>query len=319
MTDVSFIRETTASPATLSAASVGDFVQLMKPRVMSLVVFTALVGLMLAPGAIHPGIAAIAILAIAVGGGASGVLNQWYEAKTDALMTRTAARPIPSGRVMPEEAFAFGSVLAVASVVVLGLATNWFAAAFLAFTIFFYVVVYTIWLKPRTPQNIVIGGAAGAFPPMIGWAVATGGIGPESVLMFTVILLWTPPHFWALSLFTQDDYARAGVPMLPLVAGERSTRRQILGYALALAVASVALAFTEAGGPVTLAVGLGVNALFLMHCVRLARRGAGQAQGDRYAAEKKAFGVSILYLFALFGAVAADSVVPTPAFWPMLF
>ena len=305
--------------AELGESSARDWWALLKPRVMSLVIFTALVGLIAAPEAVHPVVALASILCIAVGAGASGALNQWYDADIDARMKRTRTRPVPGGRVTPQEALAFGLGLSGFSVVMLALFANWVAAALLAFTIFFYAVIYTMWLKRWTSQNIVIGGAAGAFPPMIGWAVATGGISPESVLMFAVILLWTPPHFWALSLFTQDDYARAGVPMLPLVAGERSTRMQIFGYAVALAVASLALAFTTVGGPVTLVASVAVNALFLLHCARLVRRGAGQAQQDRYSAEKKAFGVSILYLFALFGAVAADAFVPTPAAWPILF
>jgi protoheme IX farnesyltransferase len=277
------------STAELGESSARDWWALLKPRVMSLVIFTALVGLIAAPEAVHPVVALASILCIAVGAGASGALNQWYDADIDARMKRTRTRPVPGGRVTPQEALAFGLGLSGFSVVMLALFANFVAAGLLAFTIFFYAVIYTMWLKRWTSQNIVIGGAAGAFPPMIGWAVATGGISPESVLMFTVILLWTPPHFWALSLFTQDDYARAGVPMLPLVAGERSTRMQIFAYAVALAASS------------------------------LLQRGAGQAQQDRYLAEKKAFGVSILYLFALFGAVAADAVVPTPAAWPVLF
>ena len=216
-------------------AGVGDYLALMKPRVMSLVVFTALVGLVVAPGHLHPVLAFSALLCIAVGAGAAGALNMWYDADIDAVMTRTAGRPIPAGRVQPGEALAFGVTLAGFSVVFLGLMINWLAAGLLAFTIFFYVVVYTMWLKRSTPQNIVIGGAAGAFPPMIGWAAATGGIGLESILLFLIIFFWTPPHFWALSLCRADEYARAGVPMLPVVAGAAETRRQILLYSLVLA------------------------------------------------------------------------------------
>ena len=207
----------------------------MKPRVMSLVVFTALVGLVIAPGHLHPVIGFTALLCIAVGAGAAGALNMWYDADIDAVMTRTAQRPVPAGRIEPGEALAFGVTLAAFSVVALGLLVNWLAAALLAFTIFFYVVVYTMWLKRSTPQNIVIGGAAGAFPPMIGWAAATGGIGIESCLLFLIIFFWTPPHFWALSLCRTEEYARAGVPMLPVVAGAKETRRQILLYAIVLA------------------------------------------------------------------------------------
>ena len=218
-----------------SMAGAGDYLALMKPRVMSLVVFTALVGLVVAPGHLHPVLAFFALVCIAVGAGAAGALNMWYDADIDAVMTRTADRPVPAGRVQPGEALAFGLVLAGFSVVFLGLMINWLAAGLLAFTIFFYAVVYTMWLKRWTPQNIVIGGAAGAFPPMIGWAAATGGIGLESILLFLIIFFWTPPHFWALSLYRADEYCRAGMPMLPVVAGEAETRRQILIYSLVLA------------------------------------------------------------------------------------
>src|SRR5215475_8174906 len=217
-----------------SIASVGDYVALMKPRVMSLVVFTALVGVMIAPGHIHPVIGFTALLCIAVGAGAAGALNMWYDADIDAVMRRTSNRPIPQGRIAPGEALAFGIVLAAFAVGVLGLLVSWLAAALLAFTIFFYVAVYTAWLKRSTPQNIVIGGAAGAFPPIIGWVAATGGISVEPCLLFLIIFFWTPPHFWALSLVRADDYARARIPMLPVVAGPEETRRQILLYSIAL-------------------------------------------------------------------------------------
>ena len=220
-----------------SIAGVGDYIELMKPRVMSLVVFTALVGLLIAPGHVHPMVGFTALLCIAVGAGAAGALNMWYDADIDARMTRTAARPIPAGRVAPGEALAFGLTLAVGSVVVLGLLINVIAAALLAVTIAFYVVVYTMWLKRRTPQNIVIGGAAGALPPLIGWVAATGSIAVEPVLLFAIIFFWTPPHFWALSLYRTEDYVRAGIPMLPVVAGARETRRQILLYTLLLGTA----------------------------------------------------------------------------------
>src|SRR5215204_5269082 len=209
-----------------SMADVGDYIALLKPRVMSLVIFTALVGLVVAPAHVHPVIGFTAILCIAVGAGAAGALNMWYDADIDAIMTRTARRPIPLGRVRPGEALGFGMTLAAGAVVVLGLLVNWVAAGLL---------VYTMWLKRTTPQNIVIGGAAGAFPPMIGWAAATGGVGIESILLFLVIFFWTPPHFWALSLYRADDYAKAGIPMLPVVAGAAETRRQILLYTLVLA------------------------------------------------------------------------------------
>ena len=218
----------------VSGSGIGDFIALMKPRVMSLVVFTALVGMVAAPGTIHPVLGVIALLGIAVGAGASGALNMWYDADIDARMARTAARPIPRGRVTPDEALTFGAVLAVVSVLTLGVLVNWAAGALLAFTIAFYLFVYTMWLKRRTPQNIVIGGAAGAFPPMIGWAAVTGCVSIESVLLFLIIFMWTPPHFWALALYRCRDYERVGVPMLPVVAGPDETRRQILLYSLLL-------------------------------------------------------------------------------------
>src|SRR5947209_4238120 len=223
-----------------SLAGVEDYVALLKPRVMSLVVFTALVGLLVAPGHVHPVIGFTALLCIAIGAGASGALNMWYDADIDAVMTRTARRPIPAGRVQPGEALAFGATLAVFSVAVLGVLVSWFAAGLLAFTIFFYVFIYTMWLKRSTPQNIVIGGAAGAFPPVVGWAAVTGDISLAPVLLFLIIFLWTPPHFWALSLLKSDDYARAGVPMLPVVAGHDATRKQILIYTLILAPVGLA-------------------------------------------------------------------------------
>src|SRR6476619_5320995 len=218
-----------------SLAGVDDFLALMKPRVMSLVVFTALVGLLVAPGHLHPVLGVAALLCIAVGAGAAGALNMWYDADIDAVMSRTARRPIPAGRVSRGEALGFGVTLAAGSVLVLGLVANWIAAGLLAFTIFFYAVVYTIWLKRSTPQNIVIGGAAGAFPPMIGWAAATGSVGLESIFLFLIIFVCTPPHFWALALLRADEYARAGIPMLPVVAGRPETRRQIMIYSLLLA------------------------------------------------------------------------------------
>ncbi|MPT25060.1 MAG: protoheme IX farnesyltransferase, partial [Starkeya sp.] len=223
-----------------SPASVADYVALLKPRVMSLVIFTALVGLVRAPGEVHPVIAFTALLCIAIGAGASGALNMWWDADIDAVMSRTRRRPIPAGRVTPGEALAFGMTLSVGSVIVLGLLVNMVAAALLAFTIFFYVVIYTMWLKRWTPQNIVIGGAAGAFPPMIGEAVVTGDFGWHSIVLCAIIFLWTPPHFWALALFKSGDYERAGIPMMPNVAGPASTRRQIFAYALLLAPVGVA-------------------------------------------------------------------------------
>src|SRR5215213_11567239 len=255
--------------AQFSAAEVSDYVALLKPRVMSLVVFTAFVGLVRAPVPMHPVLAFTALLCIAVGAGAAGALNMWYDADIDARMQRTSARPIPAGRILPGEALGFGLMLAVFSVVILSLLVNPVAGALLAFTIFFYVVIYTMWLKRWTPQNIVIGGAAGAFPPMIGWAAATGGVSLESVLLFLIIFFWTPPHFWALSLYRAEDYARAGIPMLPVVRGERETRRQILLYTLLLAPLGVAPWLIGFAGPIYGVVATVTGALMLALAARL--------------------------------------------------
>jgi protoheme IX farnesyltransferase len=287
----------------VSVAGVGDYFALMKPRVMSLVVFTALVGLVIAPGHIHPVLGFTALLCIAVGAGAAGALNMWYDADIDAVMTRTAGRPIPQRRIAPGEALGFGITLAGFSIVTLGLLVSWLAAALLAFTIFFYVVVYTMWLKRSTPQNIVIGGAAGAFPPMIGWAAATGHVGLEAVLMFALIFFWTPPHFWALSLFMNDDYAAAKVPMLTVTHGRPATRRQILGYTLVLVPVALGLGLTPIGGPVYLAVSLALNAAFVAGGLRLWRRSEDAATADRYAAEKAFFRLSLWYLGLHFAAL----------------
>jgi protoheme IX farnesyltransferase len=284
----------------------GDFIELMKPRVMSLVVFTALVGMAAAPGGIHPVLGAIAILAIAVGAGASGALNMWYDADIDARMSRTAKRPIPRGRVTPQEALGFGLVLSVLSVMTLGLLVNWAAGALLALTIAFYVLVYTMWLKRRTPQNIVIGGAAGAFPPMIGWAAVTGGVSIESVLLFLIIFMWTPPHFWALALYRCKEYERVGVPMLPVVAGADETRRQILLYSFLLVPLAVVPSFIGLGGAAYLAVStvLGAGFLWLAFKVWSVRVGpVADAQA------KRLFGYSIAYLFLLFATLLAERVL----------
>ncbi|MBC7142849.1 MAG: protoheme IX farnesyltransferase [Rhodobacteraceae bacterium] len=292
-------------------AGFGDFVQLLKPRVMSLVVFTAMVGLIVAPVHVHPFVAFTAILFIALGGGASGALNMWYDADIDRVMRRTASRPIPSGKVSEGEALGLGLALSGLSCLMLGLASNWFAGAFLGFTIFFYVVVYTMWLKRSTPQNIVIGGAAGAFPPMIGWAVATGGVSVESLLMFALIFMWTPPHFWALALFMKDDYSKAGVPMLTVTHGRKATRRHILVYTLLLAPFALALALTSVGGPVTLVAALVLNLMFIRGAIRIARRDEDQAEMDGYKAEKAFFRFSLAYLFLHFGALLVEaSLVP---------
>src|SRR5438094_4010814 len=233
-----------------AGAAVGDYIQILKPRVMSLVVFTGFVGLVVAPGHLHPVLAAIAVLCIAIGAGASGAINMWYDRDIDAVMRRTAQRPLPAGRMEPGEALGFGVVLGIGSVVVMGLAVNWAAAALLALTIAFYVFVYTIWLKRRTPQNIVIGGAAGALPPLIGWAAVTGDIGWGAVALFAIIFFWTPPHFWALSLYRTGDYAAAGVPMLPVVAGARETKKQMLLYTVVLWPVSLAPWLLGLAGPV---------------------------------------------------------------------
>ena len=284
-----------------SLATVGDYIALMKPRVMSLVVFTALVGLAVAPGSLHPVTAFTALLCIAVGAGASGALNMWYDADVDAVMTRTARRPVPMGRVRPGEALAFGLTLGSFAVVVLGLLVNWVASALLAFTIFFYVVIYTIWLKRSTPQNIVIGGAAGAFPPMIGWAAVTGSLSLEPVLLFLIIFFWTPPHFWALALYRTDDYARAGIPMLPVVSGDASTRRQILLYTLILVPLGVApWAFGYAGALYGItAVVMGAVMVALGWQVLLESRPAERASRNLFA-------FSILYLFLLFAVLLVE-------------
>ncbi len=293
----------------VSEASVGDYVALLKPRVMSLVVFTALVGMMVTPGHVHPVIGVASLLCITIGAGAAGALNMWYDADVDAVMSRTRQRPIPAGKVLPREALAFGVTLAVGSVAVLGLVANWLAAALLAFTIFFYVVIYTAWLKRATPQNIVIGGAAGAFPPMIGWAVATGAVSLESVLLFLIVFFWTPPHFWALSLWRAQDYARAGIPMLPVVAGRAETRRQIFLYSIVLAPVGVSPWLSGYAGllyGVTATIG---GAAMIV----LAGRIMALVDGDGgLVAAKRLFGVSILYLFVLFAVLLVDSALGAP-------
>ncbi len=296
-------------------AEFGDYFALLKPRVMTLVVFTAFVGLLAAPVAVHPFVGFCAILFIAVGGGASGALNMWYDADIDAVMKRTAKRPIPAGRVSREEALAIGLTLSVFACVFLGLATNWLAAGLLAFTIFFYVVIYTIWLKRATPQNIVIGGAAGAFPPMIGWAAATGDISTASVLMFCLTFLWTPPHFWALALFVRMDYDNATVPMLTVTHGRRATRTHILAYTVLLAAFAIGLGFTQVGGPVYLATALVLNALFLHGAWAIWRRDEADCEADNFKAEKSFFKLSLLYLFAHFGAILVEAGLDRMGAW----
>lgn len=289
----------------ISEAGVADYIALLKPRVMSLVVFTALVGLMIAPGHFHPVLAITSILCIAVGGGAAGALNMWYERDIDALMSRTANRPIPRGRVTPGEALAFGLTLAFFSVMTLGILVNWLAGALLAFTIFFYVVIYTILLKRWTAQNIVIGGAAGALPPVVAWAAATGSLSPEPILLFLIIFLWTPPHFWALALFRTDDYGRANIPMLPNVAGPDATRLQILLYTILLVAVAVApwpLGYFDAVyGVTSLVLGAGM----MWFAIQVYRHRTGSAA---LHATRQLFKFSILYLFMLFAVLLLEVV-----------
>jgi heme o synthase len=281
-----------------------DFVALTKPRVMTLVVFTGACGLLAAPGALPSVLAFTAILCIALGAGAAAALNQWYESDLDAKMKRTARRPIPAGRMPRESALHFGVGLGAFSVLLMGLATNWLAAAILAVSILFYVFVYTIWLKRRTPQNIVIGGAAGAFPPMIGWAAVTGDVTLLPVLMFALIFLWTPPHFWALSMFVRGDYANAGVPMLPVTHGYRATRQQIFGYSIVMAVAAVA---PWPLGQTGALYGIAAAALSLVFVALAWPVLASRAEASQeMQAEKRLFKYSILYLFLIFGALVAD-------------
>ena len=291
----------------ISEATVGDYIALLKPRVMSLVIFTALVGIVMAPGHMHPVMAFTALLCIAVGAGASGALNMWYDRDIDAVMKRTASRPIPRGRITPSEALAFGMTLSFFSVFTLGTLVNWFSAALLAFTIFFYVVIYTMWLKRSTAQNIVIGGAAGSLPPVVGWVAATGSLSVEPMLLFAIIFLWTPPHFWALSLYRTDDFVRAKLPMLPVVAGPDATRLQILLYTLVLIAVAVAPwplgYFDRAYGIVAVVA----SAAMLYFAVQVYRRREGKAAE---AAARKLFTFSIVYLFVLFATLLIDALAP---------
>ncbi|MEC8181740.1 MAG: heme o synthase [Pseudomonadota bacterium] len=300
MTD-STLHADTASDAVsvVDGGTVGDYIALLKPRVMSLVIFTAFVGYVLAPSALHPVLGAIAILAVAVGAGASGAINMWYDRDIDAVMARTKGRPIPAGRVNADEALAFGVVLSIGSVVVMGLAVNWLAAGLLALTIGYYVFFYTMWLKRRTPQNIVVGGAAGAFPPMIGWAAATGEVSIESLVLFAIIFMWTPPHFWALALYRSGDYRAAGVPMLPVVAGRAETRRQIVIYSVLLAPLGVAPWWLGFAGPFYGSVAAVLGGVFLLGAMRVWR-------DDQERHCRQLFGFSILYLFAIFAMLLVD-------------
>jgi protoheme IX farnesyltransferase len=282
-----------------AGAAVGDYVQILKPRVMSLVVFTGIVGLAVAPGHLHPFLAGVAILCIAIGAGASGAINMWYDRDIDRVMRRTASRPLPAGRMLPGEALGFGCVLAVGSVAVMGIAVNWVAAELLALTIAFYVFVYTMWLKRRTPQNIVIGGAAGALPPLIGWAAVTGDVGWGAIALFGIIFFWTPPHFWALALYKSDEYAAAGIPMLPVVAGARETKRQMLLYTLVLWPVTAAPWLLGLAGPVY-AVGAGALSLGFTLCAICVWRD----RTDRAA--RRMFAFSLAYLFLIFALLLAD-------------
>jgi len=279
--------------------SVGDFLALMKPRVMSLVVFTGAAGLVTAPGEPHPLLAAVAVLCIAIGAGAAGAINMWYDADIDALMERTRRRPIPAGRVAPGDALAFGVVLALASVLLMALAVGWLPAGLLALTIAFYIVVYTMWLKRRTPQNIVIGGAAGALPPVIGWAASSGTVDAGSIALFLLIFMWTPPHFWALSLYRAADYAKAGVPMLPVVAGARATKRQMLIYTLLLLPLSLLPSLLGTAGWVYGGAAIALGLLFILAAV-----GVWFDRGLTWA--RRMFAFSILYLFLLFALLIVD-------------
>ncbi|HVC54685.1 MAG TPA: heme o synthase [Stellaceae bacterium] len=291
-----------------AGAAVGDYVRILKPRVMSLVVFTGFVGLVVAPGHLHPVLAAVAVLCIAVGAGASGAINMWYDRDIDAVMRRTASRPLPAGRMMPGEALGFGVVLAVWAVVVMGLAVNWVAAQLLALTIAFYVFVYTIWLKRRTPQNIVIGGAAGALPPLIGWAAVTGDVGWGAVALFAIVFFWTPPHFWALSLYRAGEYEAAGVPMLPVVAGARETRRQMLLYTLVLWPVSLAPWLLGVAGPLYGVCAGALSVVFTGTAVRVWRD-----ESERSARHMFAF--SLLYLFLIFTLLLVDHLAGAARSW----
>jgi len=320
-TDIEAVSSDAAfNPSGLSLAEPSDFFALMKPRVMSLVVFTAWAGLVLAPGVMPLWAAIASIICIAAGAGASGALNMWYDADIDAQMSRTKKRPIPQGKMTPRAALGFGTIISVASVWMLYIASNMVAAALLAFTIFFYLVIYTMWLKRSTPQNIVIGGAAGAFPPMIGWAAVTGDITVNSVLLFMIIFIWTPPHFWALALYKTGDYGKVGIPMMPNVKGPKSTRNQIMAYSVLLAIIAIAPIFTGLAGNLYAAFAVLLNIGFLALAFKVWKSRAGEIadsadeaslyevkSGDRAA--RNLFAYSIIYLFAIFGVLAAEGLL----------
>lgn len=290
----------------LGAGSLGaelrDYVRLLKPRVMSLVVFSGFAGLFVAPGDMHPVLAAVAVLCIAVAAGAAGAINMWYDRDIDQIMTRTRGRPIPRGKIAADDALAFGCVLALGSVFLMALAVSYLAAALLASAILFYVLVYTMWLKRSTPQNIVIGGAAGAFPPMIGWAAVTGEVGIEAIVLFSVIFFWTPPHFWALALYREGDYAKAGVPMLPVIAGKKATRQHMLAYTVLLLPVAVAPSFLGFAGIAYGVAAFVLGGLFIAYAIWVMRD-----EGDKAA--KGMFRFSIIYLFAIFGALIAENAI----------
>ena len=309
MTDTSANSNVTCSSQAITGGGTGDvsdYFALLKPRVMSLVIFTAYVGIAVAPGTIHPWIGFVALLCIAVGAGASGALNMWYDADIDAIMQRTATRPVPAGRILPSEALSFGLILAVGAVLTLGVLVNWVAASLLAFTIFFYVVIYTMWLKRSTPQNIVIGGAAGAFPPMVGWASVTGSIDLASIALFAIIFMWTPAHFWALALFRSGDYERAGIPMLPVVAGPDETRRQILIYAVLMLPVVLALPLLGYAGTLFTVISLALTCAFIWYALKVYQLRTGPAA---IRAARKLFGFSIVYLFAVYASLLLEQSV----------
>jgi len=301
----------------------GNYISLLKPRVMSLVVFTAAVGLIVAPGSMNVVLAFASVLFIALGAGASGSLNMWWDADIDRIMKRTQERPVPSGKVSANNAMLVGLWMSVLSVGMLGLASNWLAAALLAFTIFFYAVIYSMWLKRSTPQNIVIGGAAGAFPPMVGWVAASGSVSIEAIGMFMLIFMWTPPHFWALALFMNEDYSKAGIPMLTVTHGKKSTRNHILTYTVLLTPFSIGLAFTSIGGPIYFTLSIILSLMFLLGAWKLFRRDERIATEDNYNDERKLFKFSLFYLFLLFTALLIEALMQSLDIsliaWPQVF
>ena len=301
----------------------GNYISLLKPRVMSLVVFTAAVGLIVAPGSMNVVLAFASVLFIALGAGASGSLNMWWDADIDSIMKRTQERPVPSGKVSANNAMLVGLWMSALSVGMLGLASNWLAAALLAFTIFFYAVIYSMWLKRSTPQNIVIGGAAGAFPPMVGWVAASGSISIEAIGMFMLIFMWTPPHFWALALFMNEDYSKAGIPMLTVTHGKKSTRNHILTYTVLLTPFSIGLAFTSIGGPIYFTLSIILSLMFLLGAWKLFRRDERIATEDNYNDERKLFKFSLFYLFLLFTALLIEALMQSLDIsliaWPQVF